>query len=144
MVDWVRLELDVGKFEDADFEPYVERAEASGTRLTTMAELGDTAEHRRMLYDLNKTCSADIPDRGTFYTYDEYIAERIDVATFDPRGVAIAIRDGAWIGMSTTSSHPDKGFGFSEMTGVLAARVRRFGFLVAEFVLRAAPVHPGR
>jgi predicted GNAT superfamily acetyltransferase len=85
-----------------------------------MAELGDTAEHRRALYDLNKTCSADIPDRGEFYTYDEYVAVRIDVPTFDPSGVILAIRDCTWIGMSTTSLHT-KGYAFSEMTGVLAA-----------------------
>ena len=120
MVDWVRLELDVEKFDDAEFEPYLQRAKTSGTRLTTMAELGDTTEHRRALYDLNKTCSADIPDRGTFYTYDEYVAQRIDVPTFSPSGVVLATRDDALIGMSTTSMHPDKGYAFSEMTGVLA------------------------
>ncbi|CCQ15742.1 GCN5-related N-acetyltransferase [Rhodococcus sp. AW25M09] len=121
MVDWVRLELDVEKFDDAEFELYLHRVRTSGTRLTTMAELGDTTEHRRALYHLNKTCSADIPDRGTFYTYDEYVAERIDLATFDPSGVVLATRDDAWIGMSTTSLHPDKGYAFSEMTGVLAS-----------------------
>jgi RimJ/RimL family protein N-acetyltransferase len=120
MVDWVRLELDVAKFDDAEFERYLHRATTSGTRLTTMAELGDTTENRRALYDLNKTCSADIPDRGTFYTYDEYVAERIDVATFDPSGVVLATRDDTWVGMSTVSLHPGKGYAFSEMTGVLA------------------------
>lgn len=120
MVDWVRLELDVERFDDAEFEPYLHRVRASGTELTTMAELGDTTEHRLALYHLNKTCSADIPDRGTFYTYDEYVAERIDVATFDPNGVVLATRDDGWIGMSTTSLHPDNGYAFSEMTGVLA------------------------
>jgi len=119
MVDWVRLELDVEKFNDAEFEPYLQRARTSGTRFTTMAELGDTIEQRRALYDLNKACSADIPDRGKFYTFEEYVAQRIDVDTFTPRGVVLATRDNAWIGMSATSLHPDKGHAFSEMTGVL-------------------------
>jgi GNAT superfamily N-acetyltransferase len=121
MADWVRLELDVKKFDDTEFEPHLHQARTSGIRLTTMAELGDTTEHRRALYDLNRTCSADIPDRGTFYTYDEYIAERLDVATFDPSGVVLATRDDAWIGMSTTSLHPGKGYAFSDMTGVLTS-----------------------
>jgi GNAT superfamily N-acetyltransferase len=119
MVDWVRLRLDVDEFDDAAFEPFLLRARDSGTDFTTMADLGDTAEHRRALYDLNKTCSADIPDRGEFYTYDEYVAQRVDVPTFDPSGVILAIRDGTWIGMSTTSLHTN-GHAFSEMTGVLA------------------------
>ncbi|MEV4512592.1 GNAT family N-acetyltransferase [Dactylosporangium sp. NPDC049525] len=120
MTDWVRLELDVEQFNDAEFEPYLQRARTAGTAFTTMAQLGDTAPHRRALYELNKTCSADIPDRGTFYTYAEYLAQRIDVATFNPSGVVLATRDDAWIGMSTTSLHPDKGYAFAEMTGVLA------------------------
>jgi RimJ/RimL family protein N-acetyltransferase len=125
MVDWVRLELNVEKFDDAEFEPYLQRARASGIRFTTMAELGDTTAHRRALYDLNKTCSADIPDRGTFYTYDEYVTQRIDVASFNLSGVVLATRDDAWIGMTTTSLHPDKGYAFSEMTGVLSPHRRR-------------------
>lgn len=33
MVDWVRLELDVKKFDDADFAPYLQKAQAAGNRL---------------------------------------------------------------------------------------------------------------
>ncbi|GAB3834271.1 GNAT family N-acetyltransferase [Dactylosporangium cerinum] len=120
MVDWVRLELDVDRFDDAEFSLYLRRAEASGARFTTLAELGDTPLHLRALYDLNKTCSADIPDRGPFYTYDEYVAQRIDVPSFDPGGIVLAIHDGTWIGMSATSLHPEPRYAFSEMTGVLA------------------------
>ncbi|GAA3233523.1 GNAT family N-acetyltransferase [Dactylosporangium siamense] len=120
MVDWVRLELDVERFDDAEFSPYLRRAEASGTRFATLAELGDTPPHLRALYELNKTCSADIPDRGSFYSYDEYVAQRVDVPSFNPGGVVLAIRDGTWIGMSATSLHPEQGYAFSEMTGVLA------------------------
>ncbi|WP_055480967.1 GNAT family N-acetyltransferase [Sphaerimonospora mesophila] len=130
MVDWVRLRLDVDGFDDGEFEPYLRRAQGSGIGFTTMAELGDTADHRRALYDLNKMCSADIPDRGEFYTYDAYVAQRIDVPAFDPGGVILAIRDGVWIGMSATSLHADKGVAFSEMTGVLAP-YRRQGLSLA-------------
>ncbi|MER6947661.1 GNAT family N-acetyltransferase [Nonomuraea sp. NPDC000554] len=121
MVDWVRLRLDVDGFDEAAFEPYLSRARESGVEFTTMAELGDTAGHRRALYDLNKTCSADIPDRGEFYTYDAYVTERIEVPSFDPAGVALALHRGAWIGMTATSLHESKGYAFSEMTGVLAS-----------------------
>jgi RimJ/RimL family protein N-acetyltransferase len=120
MVDWVRLELDVERFDDAEFEPFLHRARTSGTRFTTLADLGSTPQHRRALYELNRTCSADIPDRGPFHTYDEYVTQRLDVPSFNPAGVVLAARDDTWIGMSTTSLHPDKGYAFSEMTGVLA------------------------
>jgi RimJ/RimL family protein N-acetyltransferase len=120
VVNWVKLELDIEKFEDATFEQYLQQARSSGTRFTTMADLGDGPEQRGALYNLNKACSADIPDRGPFYTYDEYVAQRIDVATFDPSGVVIAVQGTEWIAMSATSLHPEQQIAFSEMTGVLA------------------------
>ncbi|MFI5937792.1 GNAT family N-acetyltransferase [Actinoplanes sp. NPDC051494] len=115
----MKLELDVKRFDEASFERYLQQAEASGTRFTTVAALGNAPEHHRALYDLNKACSADIPGRGPFYTYDEYVTQRIDVATFDPNGVIVATRGDDWIAMSATSLHPDQQFAFSEMTGVL-------------------------
>ena len=77
--DWVKLELDVRTFDAARFAPYAERCQAAGIRLTTLAELGDTPAHRRALYELNKECSADIPEGGEFYTFAEYLARRINV-----------------------------------------------------------------
>lgn len=120
MVDWVRLELDIDGFDDAAFEPYLVRARESGVGFTTMAAAGDTVEQHRALYDLNKTCSADIPDRGEFYTYDDYVTQRIKVPSYDPAGIVLATREGAWIGMSSTSLHPAERHAFSEMTGVIA------------------------
>jgi RimJ/RimL family protein N-acetyltransferase len=120
MVDWVKLELDIATFDDAPFEQHLRRAQASGTRFTTMGGLGDAPEHHRALYDLNKTCSSDIPGRGPFYTYDEYVTQRVDAATYDPHGVILAIQGDTWIGMSATSLRPEHGYAFAEMTGVLA------------------------
>jgi hypothetical protein len=57
---WVKLELDVATFDVVRFSGYVNRCQAAGIRLATLAELGDTAAHRRALYELNKECSADI------------------------------------------------------------------------------------
>ncbi|MEY9926568.1 RimJ/RimL family protein N-acetyltransferase [Catenulispora sp. GP43] len=119
MVDWVRLELDVEAFDDAAFERYPRRAREAGIDFATLADLGDTADHRRAVYELNKTCSADIPERGEFFSYEEYLAQRIEVPTFDPAGIVLAIRDEAWIGMSATSLRSPE-VAFSEMTGVLA------------------------
>ncbi|MFD8691084.1 GNAT family N-acetyltransferase [Streptomyces sp. NPDC059651] len=116
---WVRLELDLSAFDTDRFERYVTTCRDEGIRLTTLAELGDTPEHRRALYELNKECSADIPERGEFFSYEEFCARRFDVPSYDPRGVVIA-RDGDdWIGMAATSRHEH--FLFNEMTGVRAS-----------------------
>ncbi|MFC4060763.1 GNAT family N-acetyltransferase [Planomonospora corallina] len=118
-VEWVRLKLDLDAFDDARFEPYLHNCRQTGIEFTTMAAVGDTADHRRALYELNRTCSADIPGRGEFYTFDEYLAQRIEIPAYDPRGVVLALGGGSWVGMAVTSIRPG-GHAFSEMTGVLA------------------------
>ena len=118
-VQWVRLQLDLELFEYERFEPYLQGCRQSGIGFTTTADIGDTPGCRRALYELNKTCSADIPERGEFYTFDEYIDDRIEIPTYHPRGVILAISNGVWIGMAATSLRPSEGYAFSEMTCVL-------------------------
>jgi hypothetical protein len=119
-IEWIRLQLDVTDFDLARFRPYVDKCRTSGIRLTTLSELGDTPENRRALYELNKECSADIPERGEFHTFDEYHRLRIDVPSYDPRGVVLALDGEEWIGMAATSDHRGSGYVFNEMTGVRA------------------------
>ncbi|WKX72368.1 GNAT family N-acetyltransferase [Streptomyces sp. XD-27] len=115
---WVKLELDVASYDADVFEEYVTRCRSAGIRLTTLADLGDTPEHRRALYELNKECSADIPERGEFFTYEEFVERRFAVPSYDPRGVVIALDGDTWVGLAATSRHDD--FLFNEMTGVRA------------------------
>lgn len=119
-VEWVRLRLDVDAFDGSSFMRHLERGRREGILFTTMAELGDGRSSRCALYELNKKCSSDIPDRGSFYTFDEYLADRIETPTYDPRGVVIAVYDGTWVGMAATSLRRVQGYAFSEMTGVVA------------------------
>ncbi|MFF8645790.1 GNAT family N-acetyltransferase [Streptomyces sp. NPDC015345] len=118
---WVKLELDAAAFDAARFEQYLERCRSGGIRFTTMSELGDTPRHRWALYELNKECSADIPDRGEFYTFEEYVEGRLAVPSYDPRGVVVALDGDVWCGLAMTSDHRASGFVFNEMTGVKAA-----------------------
>ncbi|MGH3839644.1 MAG: hypothetical protein ACRDSF_28660 [Pseudonocardiaceae bacterium] len=41
-VEWVRLQLDLEAFDDAQFVPYLRRCQQSGIDFTTMADVGDT------------------------------------------------------------------------------------------------------
>jgi hypothetical protein len=132
---WVKLELDVASFNECHFAKYVTRCRADGIRLTTLTKLGDTPEHRRALYELNKECSADIPERGEFYSYEEYAERRFAVASYDPRGVVIALDSDIWVGMAATSAHGD--FVFNEMTGVRAShRGRGISIAMKTFGMR--------
>lgn len=115
----MKLQLDVDAFDLARFQPYVDTCRTSGIRLTTLSELGDTPDHRRALYELNKECSADIPQRCTYPTYDEY-QRRFEAPGFDPRGVVVALDGESWIGMAASSDQRASGFVLNEMTGVRA------------------------
>ncbi len=115
---WVGLELDLADFDETPYLPYVDLAAAAGVTLTTYAALGDSALHRRMLFGLNRTCSADIPDRGPFLSFEEYVEQRIEAPTIDHDGIVVALEGDEWVGFSTTSIRPG-GYAFTEMTGLL-------------------------
>ncbi len=115
----MRLTLDVDKFDADALGRVVDRCVREGMVFTTMAELGVCESNRRRLYELNRTCSADIPERGEFYTYAEHCAERIEVPGYDPSTVVSALDGDVWVGMAAASDHRDDGYFFNEMTGVL-------------------------
>ena len=121
----VRLRLELQRFDAAQFSGYLRRCERSGITVTTMAELGDTAEYREALYELDKTCAADVPGHGEFWTLDEYLGQRLRSPGYDPQGVALAVNRGVLIGMAATGLRLDEGRAVSEMTGVLPGYRRR-------------------
>lgn len=116
---WVRLRLDVGAFDAGAFAGTIDRCRRDGVGFTTMADLGDHDTNHRRLYELNRACSADIPERGAFSTYEEYRTNRIDPESYDPTAVVIAMDGDQWVGMSAASNRRDVGYFFNEMTGVV-------------------------
>ncbi len=114
----VKLKLELEGFDERPFLTSLSRAAARGIDFTTMCELGDTEQSRRRLYELNKQCSADIPERGEFFTYEEFCRFRYG-KHYDPVGAIIARKTSKWIGLCVVSNWSHKGFVFSEMTGVL-------------------------
>ena len=124
-VEWVRLELRLGDFDPDRFSDAVRAVRERRILLTTLEDLGDTGEHRRALYELNKRCAADIPDRGAFFSWQDYRRHRLEVPSFSPAGVVIAVDGDRWVGMAATSDHRHEGYVFNEMTGVVRERRAR-------------------
>jgi hypothetical protein len=120
-VDWVELKLVLADFDDQLIAHRVAQADLRGISLSSYEDLGTGNLHVRELYELNRECARDIPDRGEFYSFDEYVQQRIEVESFEPRCVVIATSGGEWIGMTAASNHLTRGFMHDEMTGVLAA-----------------------
>ena len=83
--EWVKLELLPGAFNASLFEGVVEAVKESGIMLTTLAQLGNTVAQQRHMFELNRVCAADIPERGEFHTWDQYVERRIEVPRLTPR-----------------------------------------------------------
>lgn len=123
--NWVRLELNLRAYKAPKSDPELL---LSDVKLATLRELGDNDEARYRLFELNRECSADIPGRGPFHTWEEYRLRRLEVPSFDPRGVSLAVDGDEWVGIAwfTARPKPESGDGylFSEMTGVVRALLR--------------------
>jgi RimJ/RimL family protein N-acetyltransferase len=122
--------LDPATFNDAPFVDYLSRNEAGGIRFTTLADLGDKLENRRLLYELNKTCSADIPGRDPFFTFEEFCQWRFESQAYTASGVILALDGNRWVGLSAATHHQKENFVFNEMTGVIP-QYRRRGLAIA-------------
>ncbi len=117
--EWVRLRLrpDLAAFDDASSSPVCSAIVRPDWSSAPWLSLGDTPAQQLALYALNKACSADIPERGEFYTVEEYLAQRVNSETFDPRGVVLAVEREHWVGMSTTSLQREE-VGFARRAGM--------------------------
>lgn len=131
---WVWLKLDLRAFDETPFVGWLDEAARQGVAFNTLAALGDTSANRRSLYELNKVCSADIPGRGSFYTFEEYADQRITRTVDDPNGIIIALQNQQWVGMSASSYWSERQVVFAEMTGVVRGW-RRKGLALALKVL---------
>lgn len=115
----VRLKLDLHTFDAARYESYQQRCLAECITFKTMAEVGDTYADRRRLYELNRICAADIPDRGKFFTFQEYVAVRLAPDLYEPSGVIVAVEGDRWVGFTYVSVQPAEDTAHAMMTGLL-------------------------
>jgi hypothetical protein len=99
VVDWVKLELDLGNVRHD--RPLLLPDDIS---ITTLAVLGDTRANRHQIYRLNKACSADIPGRGEFFSYQEYAQRRFTGLGFRPDGQVLLLNEDAMVGLCALTS----------------------------------------
>lgn len=123
-VTWVRLALDLDGSTLVPAEP------PPGITLTSLQELGDSEAHRQLVYDLNKVCSADIPERGEFFSLEEYLSLRFDAPGMRPDGMVLAFDHHRAVGLCQLTCPPGRQWALIEMTGVLPA-YRRHGLATA-------------
>lgn len=113
-------ELDLALFDPEPFRPLIARAEASGYRFISMAEV-PFDEGQRQFYELDMECSQDEPDKGPDWqpiNYEEYRADTFAPDRYDPRAVIVAVKDGEWAGVSGCQFPPGRESAWVLFTGV--------------------------
>lgn len=117
----IRMTLDWTRWDASSLETRIKAARTNGVQFITYAEVENTIENQRRLYNLNKVLSASIPiaEPEDFPEFVPYVERRLSSDAFPHSGVFLAVVDGKWIGMTQISLHPDHAF--IEMTGVLPA-----------------------
>ena len=113
-VAWVRLSLSLD--DEASATP---TRSLAGLTITSLQELGDSESHRHLVYDLNRACSADIPGRGDFFTFEEYVPLRFDAPGARLDGIVLALDHDRAVGLCQLTCPPGRRWAFIEMTGVL-------------------------
>jgi GNAT superfamily N-acetyltransferase len=107
--------LDLTAFDPAAFADAIARLEQQGFRLFTYAEVGDSEDHRRRLYDLESATRSVQPFREIGdYAPPAFATWEADMAQWSQETIFLAAApDGAWVGVITglewgfTGVHPD-------------------------------------
>lgn len=96
-------------FDPGPFDSVVQRCRQAGVVVTTLGASATPLSTAGALYELNRKCPADIPGRGAFYSFSEYVQQRLAVPFFDPTGVVLAVDEAAWVGLAASSDQRGAG-----------------------------------
>jgi RimJ/RimL family protein N-acetyltransferase len=110
--------LNVPGFDEAPFAGAIEAAEATGIRFFSMADLDNTPEAQRKLYELNRYIDGEIPGERVFPSLEEFSEIVFASEWYVPEGQIIAADGDRWVGMSAVGYFPDKDLMRVMVTGV--------------------------
>ncbi len=113
------IELDT--FDETAFVDTLKRAEASGIRFFTMADVGNTDEAKRKLYELNKlaaSASTSGDDDETFQTFEEFNRNVFEGSWYRADGQILAADGDDWVGLGAVWYSEPTGSMYNAFTGV--------------------------
>ena len=111
--------LQLADFDEQRFAGAVARAEAEGIRFLTLADLGDTDEARRKLYDLNAALVRDIPGHDSdFMPFEQFQKTVCSASWYRPDGQIVAVIGDSWIGMAAVGYFANTNSMYNMFTGV--------------------------
>ncbi len=132
--------LDLASFDETRFAGVIEGAEASGIRFTNLAELGNTLEAQRQLYEINSRTGLDVPgSEQTFVPFERFQEDVFNSFWYRADGQIVALDGEHWIGMSAIGYFPASNSCYNMMTGVdRAYRGRKLALALKLLAIRRA------
>ncbi|HEV2404477.1 MAG TPA: GNAT family N-acetyltransferase [Ktedonobacterales bacterium] len=133
--------LDLTTFDERPFVTTLDATRAAGIRFFSLADLGDTMDARRSLYEVERVIARDIPGGSESATrpFEIFLREVCDPAHYRPEAQLVAADGEEWVGLASVLDYPANASMYNGVTGVLPAyRGRGIATALKLLALRAA------
>jgi GNAT superfamily N-acetyltransferase len=137
--------LDLARFDETPFLGALDRAQASGIRFFSMADVGDTPDARRKLYELQRVVARDIPggSEAAVWPYETFLERVCEAPTYRPDARLVAADGEAggetWVGAASVEPQSARDSMYNGLTGVLPSyRGRGIALALKLLAIRAA------
>ena len=118
--------LDLEHFDDSPYAQFTEDHAASGIRIYSLADFGDTAAARRKLYEVNAVTDRDVPGwTGPGLSFEEFNEWVYESGWYRPDGQLFAADGDRWVGICAVRLYPEVHEAFNVHTGVIRSYRRR-------------------
>lgn len=113
--------IDLYTFDESPFAGLVEAVQTDGIRLVSLAEVGNTLENLRKLWEVNYQTYLDDPgSTGTFPSFEQFQVITSE-SWFRPEGQFLALDGERYIGLAAVGYFKDSNSAYNMMTGILPA-----------------------
>ncbi|HEU5346116.1 MAG TPA: GNAT family N-acetyltransferase [Ktedonobacterales bacterium] len=133
--------LDLSAFDERPLLGALGAARAAGIRFATMADLGDTEEARRKLWDVESVTARDIPgfSESAVRPFETFNREVCEAAGYRPDCQSVALDGDMWVGLARLDPTEATEAMYNGITGVLPAwRGRGIALALKLLAIRAA------
>jgi GNAT superfamily N-acetyltransferase len=110
--------LDLTTFDEMPFAGVVAVVEASGIRFFTLADMGNTPQAQRRLYELNRTIALQIPGDDSFPDLADFTNQVFNAHWFRADAQILAADGDRWVGLGAVGLHLEAHEAYNTFTGV--------------------------
>lgn len=111
--------LDLTTFDETPFAPLIPALEAEGFRFISLADMNDSTEARRKLYEVNRATGMEMPGWvGDWITFDQFVDQVCGSDWYRPEGQIAAGYGDEYVGLAAVQLIPEERMAYNLMTGV--------------------------